>query len=379
MPAPPDTRRTNAGEWRPDVPFDALPDLPPAEDIETRDVLRSTITARAALAELKQAAELIPDQPMLIASLPVLEARASSAIENVVTTADELFQSLPLDSVDDAAAREALRYREALLEGFRSIATRPLGTRTAEAIATRIKGVDTQVRRHPGTVLRNDLTGETIYTPPASHERIRSLLANWERFMHSDDELDPLIRMAIGHYQFEAIHPFVDGNGRTGRILNILFLVERGLLGSPVLYLSRHIIAHKVSYYERLRGVTAEGAWVPWITFMLEAVASTATWTLAKVTAIRDLHAHTSDHVRRRLPRMDSSDLTSLVFERPYCRIADVVDRGIAQRQTASRRLHELADIGVLRPARKGRQTLFVHPKLLRLLTVDSNAFEPYA
>ena len=214
MPAPPDTRRTDAGEWRPDVPFDALPDLPPAAAIETRDVLRSTITARAALAELKQAAELIPDQRMLIASLPVLEARASSEIENVVKTADELFRSLPLDSVDDAAAREALRYRETLLEGFRSIATRPLGTRTAEATATRIKGVDTRVRRHPGTVLRNDLTGETIDTPPAGHERIRSLFANWESFMHSDDELDPLIRMAIGHYQFEAIHPFVDGNAR---------------------------------------------------------------------------------------------------------------------------------------------------------------------
>jgi len=378
MPTHPDTGATDTGGWRADVPFDALPDLPPKADVETHDILRSTITARAALAELKQAAALIPDQRMLIASLPMLEARASSEIENVVTTADELFRSLPSDSVDDPAAREALRYREALLEGFRSIATRPLGTRTAEAIATRIKGVETQVRRHPGTVLRNDLTGETIYTPPATHDRIRSLLANWERFMHSDDALDPLIRMAIGHYQFEAIHPFSDGNGRTGRILNILFLVERGLVGSPILYLSRHIIAHKATYYERLRAVTAEADWAPWITFMLEAVASTATWTLAKITAIRDLHAITSEHIRRHLPKADAADLTSLVFERPYCRIADVVDRGIAQRQTASKRLHELTDIGVLQPTRKGRQTLFVHPKLLRLLTVDTNAFEPY-
>lgn len=377
MAQPPDTHDDNTPIWRADQPHDALPCLPPGTDVETRDVLRATITARAALAELKQAADLIPDQRMLIASLPVLEARASSEIENVVTTADELFRSLSLDSVHDAAAREALRYREAPLEGFRSIASRPIATRTAEAIASRIKGVDMPVRRHPGTILRNDLTGDTIFTPSADHDHIRALLTSWERFMHADDELEPLIRMAIGHYQFEAIHPFIDGNGRSGRILSILFLVERGLLGSPILYLSRHVIAHKATYYERLRAVTTDGAWVPWITFMLEAVASTATWTLAKVTAIRDLHAHTFDFVRQRLARVDAAELTALVFERPYCRIADVVDRGIAQRQTASRRVHELADIGVLRPTRKGRQTLFVHLKPLRLLTVDTNVLEP--
>ena len=263
--------------------------------METRDVLRRAIAARAALAELKQAAGLVPNQAMLIASLPLLEARASSEIENVVTTADELFRSLPTGSATDPATREALRYREAVLEGYRSLASLPLGTRTAEAIATRIKGVETRVRRHGGTVLRNDHTGATIYTPPSGEAVLRELLADWERFMHADDGLDPLIRMAVGHYQFEAIHPFADGNGRTGRILNILFLVERGLLGAPILYLSRHVIAHKTTYYERLLGVTAEGAWEPWTLFMLEAVEATATWTLAKIGAIRDLLGHTTD------------------------------------------------------------------------------------
>lgn len=364
--------------WRADAPYDGLPTLPPTADLESREVLRRTIAARAALAELKQAAGLIPNQAMLITALPLLEARASSEIENIVTTADELFRSLPSGATMDAATREALRYREALLEGYRSLPSRPLGTRTAEEIATRIKGVETRVRTHPGIVLRNDHTGDTIYTPPSGEAVLRELLADWERFLHADDGLDPLIRMAVGHYQFEAIHPFSDGNGRTGRILNILFLVERGLIGAPILYLSRHVIAHKATYYERLLGVTAEGAWEPWIVFMLEAVEATASWTLAKIAAIRDLHDHTTDHVRRTLPRLEAHDLLSLVFERPYCRIADVVERGIAKRQTASKRLHELAEIGVLQARPAGRQTLFVHPKLLRLLTVEGNTFEPY-
>lgn len=378
MPPLPQRDASGPTDWRPDLPFDALPTLPPHADLETRDVLRRAIGARAALAELKQAASLIPNQAMLIASLPLLEARASSEIENVVTTADELFRSLPTGAATDPATREALRYREAILEGFRSLSSRPLGTRTAEEIATRIKGVETRVRRHSGTVLRNDRTGEIIYTPPAGETALRELLADWERFMHAEDELDPLIRMAIGHYQFEAIHPFADGNGRTGRILNILFLVERGLLGTPILYLSRHIIAHKSAYYERLLAVTAAGAWEPWILFMLEAVEATARWTLAKIGAIRDLHGHTTEFVRGALPRVDAHDLLSLVFERPYCRITDVVERGIAQRQTASKRLHELVEIGVLETRSVGRQTLFVHPKLLHLLTQESNAFAPY-
>ena len=378
MAGPPHTDAQQTPTWRADVPYDALPTLPPAADLESRPVLRRAIAARAALAELKQAAGLIPNQAMLITTLPLLEARASSEIENVVTTADELFRSLPAGSATHPATREALRYREALLEGYRSLSSLPLGTRTAEAIATRIKGVETRVRRHPGTVLRNDHTGDTIYTPPAGEGVLRELLVDWERFMHADDGLDPLIRMAVGHYQFEAIHPFSDGNGRTGRILNILFLVERGLLGAPILYLSRHVNAHKSTYYERLLGVTAEGAWEPWIVFMLDAVETTATWTLAKIAAIRDLHGRTTEHVRQALPRVDAHDLLSLVFERPYCRIADVVERGIARRQTASKRLHELAEIGVLHATPAGRHTLFVHPKLLRLLTMESNAFEPY-
>jgi Fic family protein len=370
--------RNQGGSWRADAPYAALPLLPPAEALESVTVLRRVIQARVALAELKQAAGQLADQAMLIAALPLLEAQASSEIENIVTTADELFRSLSNIEGANAATREALRYREALLEGFRSLAQLPLGTRSAEAIASRIKGVEMRVRQQPGTTLRNDRTGEVIYTPPENEGHLRDLLANWERFMHTDDALDPLVRMAVGHYQFEAIHPFADGNGRTGRILNVLFLVERGLIDAPVLYLSRTIIANKTRYYETLLGVTRRREWEPWLFFMMEAVEQTARWTFAKVMAIRNLRAHTEAFVRERSPRSDSQLLLDLIFERPYCRIADVVARGIAQRQAASTRLHALVDLGVLRAERHGREWLFLHPRLLRILTSEANDFAPY-
>lgn len=232
--------------WRADQPYNTLFTLPPALELETKVVLKQCVSARAALAELKQVVGLIPNPTMLINALPILEARASSEIENIVTTADRLFQYLSNESAADAATNEALRYRHALLEGFGSLETRPLSTGTAEAICTRVMGRDMSVRRVPGTALANTVPGAVIYTPPATEKLIRDLLANWERFLHDREELDPLVRMAAAHYQFEAIHPFTDGNGRTGRILNSLFLVEQKLLPLPVLYLSRYVIARRV-------------------------------------------------------------------------------------------------------------------------------------
>ena len=267
-------------------------------------VLKQCVTARAALAELKQAAALIPNPAMLINTLPLLEARASSEIENIVTTADKLFRHLQADSGADPATREALRYRRALLEGVKALKTRPLTTGTAESICTRIKGVEMSVRKVTGTALANDATGEVVYTPPEGEARIRDLLANWERFLHEEETLDPLVRMAAAHYQFEAIHPFTDGNGRTGRVLNSLFLVEQGLLPLPILYLSRYIIAHKADYYRLLLAVTREGAWEPWLLYMLRAVEDTAGWTTAKIGAVRKLAAGTAEYVRAKLPTL---------------------------------------------------------------------------
>ena len=369
--------------WRPELPHNQLPALPPARDLESRAVLKACIEARAALAELKQAAELIPNQAMLINTIPLLEAKDSSEIENIVTTTDQLFQyaQSPAQGQDNAdpATKEALRYRTALHRGYQSLKDRPLCTATAVDVCRTLKGVDMDIRRTPGTQLVNDRTGEVIYTPPEGEARLRDMLANWERFLHNQTELDPLIRMAVGHYQFEAIHPFTDGNGRTGRVINILYLIQEDLLNLPILYLSRHVIAHKADYYGLLLGVTRDQAWEPWLQFMLQAVAETSRWTTGKIAAIRKLAEHTTEHVRTRLPKIYTRELVDVIFEQPYCRIGNLVDKGIAQRQAASRYLHDLADLGVLREMPFGKEKLFIHPKLMQLLSRDNNQFQPYA
>ncbi len=364
--------------WRPDQPYNDLPLLLPAAELETRTVLKQCIAARAALAELKQAAELIPNQGVLINVLPLLEAQASSEIENIVTTADRLFQFQSANEYADPATREALRYSSALLEGFQALKRHPLNTRTAEQVCTRIKGMDMQVRRVPGTALANQATGEVIYTPPAGEDLLRTKLANWERYLHEAREIDPLIRMAVGHYQFEAIHPFTDGNGRTGRVLNSLFLIQEDLLTLPILYLSRYIIKNKTEYYRLLLDVTRDQAWEPWIIFLLHGIEDTARWTIAKIAAIRTLSGFTIDYLKQKAQKIYSRELVDLIFDLPYCRIQNLVEKNIAGRQAASRYLKQLADIGVLEERTIGREKLFIHPKLMYLLTRDDNAVTPY-
>lgn len=365
--------------WHPEIPYDHIPTLPPAVDLESKTILKQCITARAALAELKQAAELIPNQGMLINTLPLLEARASSEIENIVTTTDRLFQFRQNQEQADSATKEALRYSGALLEGFRTLSDHPLNTRTAEEVCSQIKGTTMTVRRVPGTALANDKTGKIIYTPPVGEDQLRSLLANWERFLHETVDLDPLIRMAVAHYQFEAIHPFTDGNGRTGRVLNSLFLIQENLLTLPILYLSRYIIAHKTDYYRLLLQVTQEEAWEEWVLFILRGVAETAQWTTAKITAIRALQEQTVAHVRRTLPKIYSRELVDMIFELPYCRISNLLEREIAARQTASVYLKELVKAGILEERAVGREKLFIHPRLMQLLTRETNDVTPYA
>ena len=363
--------------WRPERPFNQLPPLPPAQELETREVLKHCIEARAALAGLQQAALLIPNQSMLINTIPVLEARDSSGIENIVTTADDLFRHASGEGRTDPATKEALRYRQALYSGFASLNQKPLCTATAVQVCSAIKGMTMDVRRVPGTQLANDRTGEVIYTPPEGEATIRTLLANWERFLHEAQDIDPLVRMAVGHYQFEAIHPFTDGNGRTGRVLNNLFLVQEGLLNLPILYLSCYIIAHKADYYRLLLGVTRDQAWLPWVIYMLKAVAETSAWTTAKINAVHALLIQTSEWVKEREPGIYSRELIDVIFEQPYCRISNVVDKGIAKRQTASRYLHALVSIGVLTEEAQGQEKLFVNPRLMQLLKAESNTLAP--
>lgn len=346
--------------------------------METIAILKACIPARAALAELKQAGELLPNQGLLINLLPLLEAKDSSEIENIVTTTDKLFQYADEDDSADPATREALRYRTALATGFRRLSERPLTANTAIDICSTIKSVDMQVRRVPGTKLMNPASGEVIYTPPEGKDQLKQLLSNWEQFLHAEDGLDPLIKMAIAHYQFEAIHPFTDGNGRTGRVLNILYLIQQGLITLPILYLSRHIVQNKADYYRLLLGVTREQNWEDWILYMLAAVEHTSQWTTAKIAATRQLMEHTGQYLQAQLPKIYSHELLQVIFQQPYCRIYNLVDAGIAKRQTASVYLKQLCEVGVLEERQVGKEKLFIHPKLVLLLSWDSNAVTGY-
>lgn len=361
-----------AMSFDPAKPYNELPNLPPKAETETPRVLKALVAAHKELATLKGAGNQIPNQAMLINSIPTLEAQASSEIENIVTTADSLFQyAQSADENAEPATKEAFKYRRALYVGFRLLKDeqRPVSTNLAETICSIIKGVDMAVRKTPGTTLTNRNTGETVYTPPENESRLRDMLGNWEAYLHAPDQTDALVRMAVSHYQFEAIHPFTDGNGRTGRLLNLLFLVEEGLLDIPVLYLSRYIIQHRADYYQLLRGVTAEQKWEEWICYMLAAITETARWTTTRIETIRNLLDDTAERIKRDASRIYSRDLSEAVFVQPYTRINDLVEAGIAKRQAASQYLKVLCEIGVLEERRIGREKLFINQALMQVVT----------
>lgn len=353
----------------PDRPYQDLPALPPRHDVETPAVLKATVSASRALARLDGACKRLPDPTMLINLVPLMEAQASNEIENIVTTNDELFKAAhgalaqPTPQI-----KEALRYREALRAGFDSLTTRPLTTQTAINICAHIHGRPAIIRNAPGTYIGNPATGRRIYTPPEGRDVILDHLSAWERFLHADHGLDPLVVMALAHYQFEAIHPFFDGNGRTGRVLNMLVLIETGLLELPILHLSGHIMRHKDEYYERLNAVTCNDAWQPWLIFMLAGVESTAQWTLDLIEATDGLRASMERDIRLTNPKLPAQDLTRLLFTQPYLRIDNVVDAGLAQRQTASRWLTDIADLGFLTKEKIGRNVVYINDRLLNAL-----------
>ncbi len=366
-------------DFDPTRPFNTLPDLPPHGDIESRTILKKCIEARAALAGLKQAGDLIPNQNVLINTIPLREAQSSSQIENIVTTTDRLFEFAATESKSmDPDTKEAFRYRTALFQGYRDAHRHPLTTNTAVRICRMIKGVEMDIRDTPGIALKNNATKEIIYTPPEGQTFLRDKLGNWEHFLHNNKDIDPLIRMAIAHYQFEAIHPFTDGNGRTGRILNILYLIGEGLLNIPVLYLSRHIIEHKDDYYRLLLEVTTEQNWEEWILYMLSAVEETANWTTNKIRAIRKLMEMANTFVHNAAPKIYRQELVELTFTQPYCRISDIVDADIAERATASKYLKQLSTIGLLTPVKLGRDRLYINFRFLALLLDDENNVDTY-
>ncbi|MCU0502411.1 MAG: Fic family protein [Anaerolineae bacterium] len=357
--------------YRNNEPYNDLPLLPPAALLETTAVLRRAITASRALAELKGAGNLIPNQAILINAIPLQEARLSSEIENIVTTQDALFRAATAaEGRVDPATREVLRYRTALRHGFEALRTRRIDIDLILEVCRVLSDGAAALRDAEPILIEDVAAGQAVYTPPRGRARIVALLRNLTDFLNGPGDLDPLLRMAVAHYQFEAIHPFVDGNGRTGRILNILALVQAGLLDIPVLYLSRYIIQNKPEYYRRLAAVTERGDWEGWLLYMLAAVEETARWTTGRIGAIRELFEATTERCRRELPEyMYSRELVELLFVQPYVKVKFLVDAGIAKRQTAAVYLRELEKLGILQGERHGRETVYKHPALLDLLS----------
>ncbi|MDD5765057.1 MAG: Fic/DOC family N-terminal domain-containing protein [Candidatus Marinimicrobia bacterium] len=355
----------------PNVPYNDLPLLPPDCNLDSPEILKKTISASRALAELKGLGITIPNQSILINSITLQEARTSSEIENVITTNDALFKAFAAKTGQiDPATKEVLHYRSALWEGYNTLKTQNLlTTNVFIRLVQTIKQNNAGVRKTTGTHLSNDKTGEVMYTPPVGESIIRDKLGNLETFIHTDDGIDPLIKLAIMHYQFEAIHPFSDGNGRTGRILNILYLVQKNLLDLPVLYLSKYIIEHKSNYYRFLRAVTTKQEWIPWILFMLDAVEQTANFSRKRILDIRNLMERTVEKAKNELPDyMYSKELIEILFHQPYCKAQFLVEANLAERKTAATYLKELERIGVLMSRSIGREKLYLNIKLYELL-----------
>lgn len=353
------------------VPFNDLPPLPPRAEVETKRTLKLAIKARAALSDLKGSGKLIPNQAMLVRAIVLQEAKLSSEIENIVTTNDDLYKALSKDSLDgNPHTKEVLRYGDAVWTGFDHLQKGKLLTPSLfSELATIINDVQTDVRKLPGTRIANPNTKEIVYSPPEGEGTLRRLLNNLCEFMYDDaDDIDPLIKLAVVHYQFEAIHPFPDGNGRTGRVLNILYLVERRLLDLPVLYLSRYIIQNKGDYYRGLRSVTEEGAWEEWVAYMLQSIETTAIETRNRIEQIHAAMNEAKQTIKEKAPKMYSHELVELIYSQPYTRISFLEERGLAKRQTASTYLKNLEKLGLLVGIKVWRETLYLNPTLMRLL-----------
>ncbi|KAB7884321.1 Fic family protein [Poseidonibacter ostreae] len=343
--------------------------LPLEIDIETKAILKKSITANKALANLNGIAKIIPNQTILINSLILQEAKDSSEIENIITTHDELYQSnLDISNISHAT-KEVQSYSRALLKGFDLVRENSLLlTRHIIDIQQELEGNVAGVRQQIGTVLKNQATGEVIHTPPQDEATIRKLLNNLEHYINTADDVDPLIKMAIIHYQFESIHPFYDGNGRTGRIINILYLVLNELLDLPILYLSSYIIKHKADYYRLLQEVREKDSWEEWIIYLLDGVEQTAIRQIKLINAIKQLMDSTKIRLKKELPKIYSKDLLEVLFIHPYTKIDMLVDNLGITRQTASKHLKELDSIGLLEERKIKNSKFYINKELFIML-----------
>ena len=349
-----------------------LPILPPKHSlVETIAILKQESKSAVALAELKGLTKTLPNPNILINAVILKEAQASSGIENVITTQDKLYQALYAKSAKpDIATKEVLRYREALLMGTKLIKEKGfLNTNGIVSIQKELEENNAGLRRLPGTALVNDLTNEVIYTPPDNFDTISDLMKNLEEYLNNDaDDISPLIKLAIQHYQFESIHPFYDGNGRTGRIINVLYLILKGLLNEPVLYLSSFIIQNKGDYYRLLQEVRTENNWEDWILYMLKGIEQTALSTIEQINKINHLFSETQKLVQEKLPRIYSKDLIEQLFIHPYCKIEFLVNNLSLNRKTSGNYLKSLEDLGILVSENKGKEVIYINLMLYKLL-----------
>lgn len=352
-----------------------LEKLPPSYngqlvDIERVDVLREVAKANRKLAELKGYSEIVPNKNILINAITIREAKESSEIENIVTTHDELFRAMSSSNYLTGPTKEVINYKNALWNGIDLIKEKSiLTTNMIVEVQALIEGNNAGIRSQMGTVLMNDKTGEVVYRPPSSESEIRSLLSNLEQYINTDeDEVDPLIKLAIIHYQFESIHPFYDGNGRTGRIINELYLVMKDLLDSPILYLSSYILESKAEYYKLLNEIQQNGNWCEWIIYILKGIQVTAERTLELLKAMNRLIDETTVEIKERLPKIYSKELVNLIFTEFYTRISSVEEELSVTRKTASGYLSELVDANILELEQKGKDKIFINRRLIELM-----------
>jgi Fic family protein len=352
-----------------------LKPLPLEQDIESRAVLRKLAVAHKALAELKGVVTSIPNQNILIETLTLREARESSAVENIISTFAEVYQSSLFNGqFASAEAKEVHQYAKALKAGYELVKKQRLLTNNyILKIQELIEGNKAGFRKLPGTKLLNHATGDVVYTPPQDNDAIISLMNNLEAFINDDNimDVDPLVKMAIIHHQFESIHPFYDGNGRTGRIINILFLIQKKLLDLPVLYMSRYIIRHKNDYYRLLQQVRETGEWEEWILFMLDGIEKTANGSIILIGELKSIMQQYKDNIRTRLPKLYSQDLLNNLFKYPYTKIEYLThDLGIS-RNTAIRYLEALVKEKMLTKRKIGRDNYYINQPLFDLLAAN--------
>ncbi len=350
-------------------PYNDLPLLPPNQVLETTKVLRKTIEASRSLAQLNGMLTNLPNPNLFIDCIHLQEAKASSEIENIITTNDDLYKSLVADKkFDHPATKEVISYKEALWNGIQEIEKRPfISTNLCVEIVQTIKKNTAGIRTTPGTSLKST-SGETIYTPPSGEGVIREKLANLEKFINAEDDIDPLIKMALMHYQFEAIHPFSDGNGRTGRILLLLYLKLTRLLDTPAIYLSEYIIKNKTDYYTKLREVTENSDWEGWILYMLEMVDDTSVKALRRLKEVTNLMEQITKEIKEKLPKVYTKELIEILFRLPYTKRQFLIDAKLGTPKTVGNYLIELENEGFLHSEKVGKEKLYLNHRLMKVL-----------